>query len=156
MFTLKQPSIKPAKELAMARSIHPHFAPRAAKSQGFDRPLGTARHIPGLIRGRTLAGMLLAAVVAAFLAVADQLIQTWADGHLLVVWVGLWTVAFTALALLAPPLRKMTSTAVALYARWTEARMQERSDNALWAFAQQDHRVMRDLQVAGMRSEATH
>lgn len=139
----------------MARSIHPHFVPRAAKSQGFDRPLGTARLNSGLIRGRTLAGMLLAAVVAAFLAVADQLIQTWADGHLLVVWVGLWTVAFTALALLAPPLRKMTSTAVALYARWTESRIQERSDNALWAFAQQDHRVMRDLQVASMRSETT-
>jgi hypothetical protein len=155
MFTLKQPSIKPAKELAMARSIHPHFAPRAAKAQGFDRPLGTERRKSGLIRGRTLAGMLLAAVVAAFLAVADQLIQTWADGHLLVVWVGLWTVAFTTLALLAPPLRQMTSSAAAIYARWTEARMREHSDNALWAFAQQDHRVMRDLQVASMRSETT-
>jgi len=149
----KTSSIQPAKEFAMARSVHPYFAPRAAKAQGFDRPLGISSDKPGLIRTRTLAGMLLAAVVAALLAVADQVIETWADGHLLVVWVALWTVAFTALALLAPPLRQLTGSAAALLARWSLARAQQRSDNALWAFAQQDHRVMRDLQVASLRSE---
>jgi hypothetical protein len=149
----KPQSNKPARGFAMARSIHPYFAPRTAKAQGFNRPLGTPGRKPGLIRTRSLAGMLLAAVVAALLAVADQLIETWADGHLLAVWVGLWTVAFTALALLAPPLRQITGTAAALFARWTAVRAQQRSDNALWAFAQQDHRVMRDLQVASMRSE---
>jgi hypothetical protein len=97
--------------------------------------------------------MLLAAVVAALLVVADQLIETWADGHLLVVWVGLWTVAFTALALLAPPLRHLTDIVAALLTRWAAARAQRRSDSALWAFAQQDFRVMRDLQVASTRSE---
>ena len=138
----------------MARIVHPYFSPRVAKTQGFDRPLGQVSHKSGLIRSRTLAGMLLAAVVAALMVVADQLIETWADGHLLVVWVALWTVAFTALALLAPPLRQLTGTAAALLARWETARAQQRSDNALWSFAQQDHRVMRDLQVASMRSEA--
>ena len=43
-------------------------------------------------------GMLLAAVLAALLVVADQLIETWVDGHLLLMWVALWTVTFTMLA----------------------------------------------------------
>ena len=60
---------------------------------------------------RTLAGMLLAAVLSALLVVAGQVIDTWTDGHLLAGWVALWTVAFAALALLAPPLRKMSSVA---------------------------------------------
>jgi hypothetical protein len=150
----KPSPIKPAKEFAMARSIHPYFAPRVAKAQGFDRPLGKPGRKPGMIRSRSLAGMLLAAAVAALLAVADQLIDTWADGHLLVVWVALWTVAFTALALLAPPLRQLTGAAAALLTRWQAARVQQRSNDALWAFAQQDQRVMRDLQVASMRNES--
>jgi hypothetical protein len=138
----------------MARYVHPYFAPRGAQARGFDRPLGQTRSKLGLARSRTLAGMLLAAIVAALLVVAEQLIETWADGHLLVVWVALWTVAFTALALLAPSLRQGTSAVVALLTRWDAARAQHRSDNALWALAQQDTRVMRDLQVASMRCEA--
>eukprot|EP01030_Chromulinospumella_sphaerica_P032877 gene32877-33678_t len=58
---------------------------------------------------RTLSGMLLAAVLSALLVVADQVIDTWVDGHMLAAWVALWTVAFAALALLAPPLRKVSS-----------------------------------------------
>ena len=85
---------------------------------------------PKVEGSRTLAGMLLAAVLAALLVVADQVIDTWVDGHLLVGWVALWTVAFAALALLAPPLRKMSSMASALIMRWVrasqEARMEEK------------------------------
>ena len=98
--------------------------------------------------------MLLVAAVAALIVVADQLIDTWADGHLLVVWVALWTVAFAALALLAPPLRQLTTSLASLISRWSAAQARRRSDNALWAFAQQDYRVMRDLQVASIRDEA--
>ena len=136
----------------MARSVHPYFAPRAAQAVSADRrPTNHPKY--GLDSSRSLAGMLLAAVVAALLVVADQLIDTWADGHLLVVWVALWTVAFTALALLAPPLRQLTDATARMLTRWAKARAQERSDNAIWAVAQQDFRVMRDLQVAMIRSE---
>ncbi len=97
--------------------------------------------------------MLLAAVVAALLVVADQLIETWADGHLLVVWVALWTVAFAALALLAPPLRLLADFTAITLARWSKARAQRHSDEVLWLTAQQDYRVMQDLQMAGQRGE---
>ena len=138
----------------MARSVHPQFAPRVAKAEGFDRPLGQSGRKRPVDRSRSLAGMLLVAAVAALIVVADQLIDTWADGHLLVVWVALWTVAFAALALLAPPLRQLTTALAGLISRWSAAQARRRSDNALWAFAQQDYRVMRDLQVASIRDEA--
>jgi hypothetical protein len=141
-----------SKEFAMARSVHPYFVPGAAQGASADR-LPTNRPKNRLDSSRSLAGMLLAAVVAALMVVADQLIDTWADGHLLVVWVGLWTVAFTALALLAPPLRQLTDSAARMLTRWSKARAQDRSDSAIWAVAQQDYRVMRDLQVASIRGE---
>ncbi len=134
----------------MARTAHssvrPYFAPTAGTAPAHQ----AAR---GFDSSRSLAGMLLAAVVAALLVVADQLIETWADGHLLVVWVALWTVAFAALALLAPPLRQLAQAMAAALGRWSEARAAQRSDEAVWRVAQQDHRVMRELQMAQLHSE---
>ncbi len=103
---------------------------------------------------KPLAGMLLAAVMSAFLVVADQLIETWANGHLLLVWVALWTVAFAALALLAPPLRQLANAVAHGVACSAQARAEKRADDALWRHAQSDARVMRDIQVAMTRSQA--
>ena len=64
---------------------------------------------------RPLAGMLLAAAMAALLVAADQVIDSWADGHLLAAWVALWTVTFAALALLATPLRRLCARKCALH-----------------------------------------
>ena len=55
--------------------------------------------------GRMLTGMLLAAVMAAFLLLADGLIDWCVHDHNLVAWVALWALAFAALAVLATPLR---------------------------------------------------
>ena len=55
---------------------------------------------------RGLATFLLAAVVSGLLFAANQLIDTWADGHLLAAWIALWAVAFAALALVAGPIRR--------------------------------------------------
>lgn len=103
---------------------------------------------------RSLAGMLLAAVVAALMVVADQLIDTWADGHLLVVWVALWSVAFAALALLAPPLRQLADAGGVALNRWSKARAQRRADASMWQIAQQDHRLLQELDAARLRYES--
>ena len=50
---------------------------------------------------RSGASMLLAAIVAAFLVVANQVVETWTEGHLLAAWIVLWMVAFAALGLMA-------------------------------------------------------
>ncbi len=139
-------------KIAMARPVQPNFVPNAAPRS--THPAVVNGHTErGFDSSRTLAGMLLAAVVAALLVVADQLIDTWADGHLLVVWVALWTVAFAALALLAPPARLLADSAAMTLTRWAKMRAERHSDEIIWLAAQQDYRVMQDLQMAGMRRE---
>jgi hypothetical protein len=101
---------------------------------------------------RTLAGMLLAAVLSALLVVAGQVIDTWTDGHLLAGWVALWTVAFAALALLAPPLRKMSSVASRLIMTSVQAAKERRMEEKMWEYANRDPRIMAELQHAVMRS----
>lgn len=124
----------------MIRSIHmvfPFAKRRAAKSES----------------ALPLAGMLVAAVLAAVLVVADQLIQTWADGHLLLIWVSLWTVVFAALAWLAPVLRRSIGLVAAKVSQRVQTRAAQRADAALWRNAQADARVMGDLQSAMDRSD---
>ena len=130
----------------MARIAQPLYASSPASATA---PTGLSKDTEG---SRTLAGMLLAAVLAALLVVADQVIDTWADGHLLAGWVALWTVAFAALALLAPPLRKLTSASVAIYSRWVRASALRRQDAMMWQHAQRDPRIMAELQAAWARS----
>src|SRR5512140_3307775 len=55
---------------------------------------------------RSGASMLLAAIVSAFLVVANQVVETWTEGHLLVAWIVLWLVAFAAMGLLASPAKR--------------------------------------------------
>ncbi len=139
-----------------------HLSADAAKSLGQPTPDAAA---PVQVRAsalplveqfdaaKTMAGMLLAAVVAALLVVADQLIETWADGHLLVVWVALWAVAFAALALLQPQLRQVSMRLAAWLAIRSAKRAQRRAEEQVWSVAQQDYRVMTELRIAAMRDD---
>lgn len=134
----------------MARTtVHPYFTPTTIAAH----TASPRRFKLDFFSSRTLAGMLLAAAVAALLVVADQLIDTWAQGHLLAVWVALWTVAFAAMALLTPPMRQLAEVAAATLTRWSRQRATRRADAIMWRLAQQDHRIMRDLQMATQRSE---
>jgi hypothetical protein len=56
-----------------------------------------------------LAGLLSASVFAAVLAVADQVIDSWSDGHMLLAWVMLWLSIFGGLALLTRPMRRAST-----------------------------------------------
>ena len=128
--------------------VHNVFSSSAASGRTVNKPVVVRKDIDG---SRTLAGMLLAAVMAALLVVADQVIDTWADGHLLAGWVALWTVAFAALALLAPPLRQVSTAMAAAYSKWARASALRRQEEAMWEYAQRDPRVMAELQSAWMR-----
>lgn len=66
-----------------------------------------------------LSALLLAAMVSALLVVANQVIDTLAHGHLMVAWVALWLVGFTAIALFADAAHKLASVlASSLAAGW--------------------------------------
>ena len=134
----------------MARTtVHPYLAPSTSAARTAS-PSGFALNF---FNSRTLAGMLLAATLAALLVVVDQLVDTRADGHLLAVWVALWTILFAAMAMSAQSLRQFAETSAARMARWFQARAAKRADDVMLRLAQQDHRIMRDLQVASLRSE---
>lgn len=101
--------------------------------------------------GRAAASLLLAAAVAALLVVANQVVDTWSEGHLMVAWIALWTVAFAGLALLAAPARNVARGALQAYAAWRQARREAAADRELMDLAVADPRVMADLRVAATR-----
>jgi hypothetical protein len=101
--------------------------------------------------GRGLATLLLAATVSALLVVANQVIEAWTDGHLLVAWIALWAVAFAALAMLAGPARRVARGLRPSLAAWSAARKAQAEDRKLWELACQDARVMSDISAAMAR-----
>jgi hypothetical protein len=99
---------------------------------------------------RGMATFLLAAVTSGLLLAANQLIDAWADGHLLAAWIALWTVAFAVLALMASPIRRAVLSAKkfdgsSLYAAWRARRKALAADEKMWDYAQQDARLMADI-----------
>jgi hypothetical protein len=142
-----------SKEFAMTRLASFNFAQFAS---GAPTHVASVRSASGQkVEGsKVLAGMLLAAVLAALLVVADQLIDTWADGHLLAAWVALWTVAFAGLALLAPPLRKISASLANAMVRWAAVAKQRRAEEVMWEYAHRDPRIMAELQHAWMRDQS--
>lgn len=102
---------------------------------------------------RGVATLLLAALVSALLVVANEVIETWSDGHLLAAWIALWLVGFAALALLAKPMRTLTARGPQAWRKRLAARRQSAQDARMWNFAQQDSRVMADILCAMGRAE---
>ncbi|MEQ1535505.1 MAG: hypothetical protein ABL923_06465 [Burkholderiaceae bacterium] len=106
-----------------------------------------------LTSARSVATFLLAAVVSGLVLAANQLIDTWADGHLLAAWIALWTVAFAALALAAGPIRRAVVSVKqfdgsAMYAAWTARRKARIADEKMWDYARHDARLMADIMRA--------
>jgi hypothetical protein len=129
----------------------------ASEHPGVQRAEAVAEAASRLRRGfdgtKGLAAMLLAALVAALLVVADQLVSVWADGYLLASWVTLWAIAFAALALMAPTAHQLASSLSAGWKQRSARLAQSRADERFWASAKSDPRVMADLQAAILRSE---
>jgi hypothetical protein len=97
---------------------------------------------------RAGASLLLAAIVAALMVVAGQVVETWTEGHLLAAWMLMWAVAFAALALLASPAKRAAAALRVGLKRWAEARKRAAEDEQLWELALTDARVMADLNRA--------
>lgn len=139
----------------MTSSMRPALPPR---HQGVERAEAAIASVHNL-RGRFdsakgLAAMLLAAIVSALLVVADQLLETWADGHLLAAWVAMWALGFVAIALLAGTVRRFSAKLVGALDDWAAGIAQARADERLWSIALKDARLMSDLQAALARDDA--
>lgn len=126
---------------------HPGVA-RAEQAVKNVRNIGNSITAP-----RSLAALLLAAVVAALVVVADQMMDTWADGHMLAAWVALWAVAFMAVGLFAGVTRQLAAKLLVGLDAWSAQVAQRRADERLWAIAQTDARLMAELQGAMSRDD---
>ena len=104
---------------------------------------------------RGLATLLLSAIGAAVMVVAYQVMDSMADGHLLVLWIGLWAVAFATLAVCASTARALAASLKASLDNWSANIAKSRADERLWAAAKSDPRVMADLQRAMNRQDET-
>ncbi len=93
----------------------------------------------------TLSVLLLAALVAALVLLADRFVSTWADGHLFLGWVMLWAVIFVGLALFTGTARSLSVRAIRGLDGWSYAQAQARAEVRLWDIARSDPRVMADL-----------
>jgi hypothetical protein len=103
---------------------------------------------------RGLAALLLAAIVSSLLVVADKLMSTWNEGGLLVAWLVLWGVAFTAIAFFAGTARSLAVRALSAMRAAARRRAAARADEQFMAYAKHDPRILRDLQAIASRQEA--
>lgn len=114
-----------------------------------ENAVATVKNVVAQFNGaRVGASLLLAAVVASLLVVANQVVDTWGEGHLLAAWMVLWMVAFVALALLAGPARSAVASLRVQYAHWAEALRRQEEDERTWNAALRDARIMADLSRA--------
>ncbi len=137
----------------MTTYIHHRYSVRPAAPVMAPAPAPAQSARRGFNGTKGLSAMLLAAMVSALVVVADQLIDTWADGHLMVAWVALWLVGFAAIALFGDAANKLASTAVAALDAQFQKMSQAQSDAHLWRTAQSDPRIMADLDIARTRQQ---
>ncbi|HRO81841.1 MAG TPA: hypothetical protein PLR92_10445, partial [Alicycliphilus denitrificans] len=97
---------------------------------------------------RNGASLLLAALVAALLVVANEMVDTWGDGHLLAGWMLMWLIAFVGMALLAAPARRAAALLHGAVRSWSDARQRAAEDERTWNAALHDARIMADLSRA--------
>ena len=100
-----------------------------------------------------LAGALVAGGVAAAIVVAEQIVNAWADGHLLLAWIAMWAVVFALLAVFSDTIRGWPTRLNAQMHKRALARREAAADERTWAAAVADPRLMVELQVAKMRAE---
>jgi hypothetical protein len=125
---------------------HPTQHPGIVRAE---RVADSVKHLAQRLDGtRAIAGLLLAALVSAVLVVANEVIETWTEGHLMAAWILMWTVAFAALALLATPAKRAAARLRAGFQAWAVARRQAAEDEKLWNVALTDARVMADISRA--------
>ena len=109
--------------------------------------ISAAQAVPRTSR-KTLANLLLAASVAALVVGVDQLIDSWAESHVVAAWLALWAVAVLAILVMRGLTRHLAQNLMTGLDAWSAHVARSRADERLWSMAQSDPRMMSELQVA--------
>lgn len=139
----------------MSSFVHLEYSnqhPGVARVESAFEAIQQLRH--GFFRARGSAALLLSAVAAAVMVVAYQVMDSVAEGHLLVMWIAMWAVAFAILgASFAGTARKAAVQLKVGLDSWSRSMASARADERMWAVAQSDPRVSADLRVAVTRGK---
>lgn len=125
----------------------------SAKSTLGQTPLVSAQVAAPATSTKTLASLMLTAGVAALVVTADQMIDSWAETHVVAAWLALWVVAALAIGMLRGLSRALAQNLITGLDVWSAHVACRRADERLWAMAQTDGRLMRDLQTALDRAD---
>ncbi len=101
-----------------------------------------------------VAALLLTSIVAAVLVVAYEVMDSVVEGHLLVMWMALWALAFVGLALYSGTVRNIVARIKGGLDSWARGQAKARADERLWVIAKTDTRVMADLHAAITRQQS--
>ena len=138
----------------MTRFVNIEFAKDHPGVVRLESAIASAQHIGRGFSGKSgAATLLLSAIAAAVMVVAYEVMDSVAEGHLLVMWIALWMAAFVSLAVFAIPARNLTTRLKVGLDGWSRALAEARADERLWAAAKTDARVMADLQAAASRHD---
>lgn len=138
----------------MTSFVHLEYSTKHPGVARVESAIDAAKHLQqGFSGTRGLAKLLLSAIAAAVMVAAYQVMDSLAEGHLLVIWVGLWATAFVALAVFASATRQLAARIKAGLDGWSRSLAKARADERLWAMAKVDARVMADLRQAITRKE---
>ena len=139
----------------MTSFVHLEYSNQHPGVARVEAAIASAQQIKRSFSGtRGLATLLLSAIAAAVMVVAYQVMDSMAEGHLLVLWIGLWAVAFATLAVCASSARAVAANLKVSLDSWSRSLAARRADERLWAMAKADARVMADLQCAISRGDA--
>lgn len=138
----------------MTSFVHLDYSTQHPGVARVESAIEAAQHLRrGFSGSRGLSTLLLSAMAAAVMVVAYQVMDSVAEGHMLVVWMALWAVAFMVLAVFASATRTLAVSIIGGLDSWSRAVADAKADQRLWAIARTDARVMNDLQSAMTRYE---
>jgi hypothetical protein len=143
------------KDFIMTSFVHTNFPTEHPGVERAQAVMASVRKLGSNVDStKTMATLLMAALVAALVVVANQVISTWADGQLLLAWALLWAFAFSAMAFAAPAIRRAVRNTASAYRNWNARLVHSRAEAQYWESAQNDSRIMADLRAAQTRSGA--
>lgn len=138
----------------MTSFVHLDYSTQHPGVARVESAIEAAQHVRRSFSGsRGLSTLLLSAMAAAVMVLAYQVMDSVAEGHMLLVWLGLWAVAFVVLAVFASATRTLAVSLIGGLDSWSRAVANAKADERLWAIARTDARVMNDLQSAMSRDD---